>query len=73
MPSNKAIPYRYRHMPIGGGGYVTGFYFHPTDPHVMYCRTDIGGMYRFGHPSPQGRVLARPTCTATMTSRNGSA
>lgn len=44
-----ALPYRYRHMPIGGGGYVTGFYFHPTDPSVMYCRTDIGGMYRFDY------------------------
>ena len=44
-----SLPYRYRHMPIGGGGYVTGFYFHPTDPTVMYCRTDIGGMYRFDY------------------------
>ena len=43
------LPYRYRHMPIGGGGYVTGFYFHPTDPNVMYCRTDIGGAYRFDY------------------------
>lgn len=43
------LPYRYHHMPIGGGGYVTGFYFHPTDPNVMYCRTDIGGMYRFDY------------------------
>lgn len=43
------LPYRYRHMPIGGGGYVTGFYFHPADPKVMYCRTDIGGMYRFDY------------------------
>lgn len=49
MSITKAIPYRYRHMPIGGGGYVTGFFFHPTDPNVMYCRTDIGGMYRFDY------------------------
>ena len=39
----------YRHMPIGGGGYVTGFYFHPADDKVLYCRTDIGGMYRFDY------------------------
>ena len=45
----KPLPYRYRHLPIGGGGYVTGFFFHPTDPRVMYCRTDIGGMYRFDY------------------------
>lgn len=44
-----AIAYRYRHLPIGGGGYVTGFFFHPTDENVLYCRTDIGGMYRFDY------------------------
>lgn len=46
---NTAIPYEYRHLPVGGGGYVTGFYFHPADPRVMYCRTDIGGLYRFDY------------------------
>ena len=45
----RTIPYTYRHLPIGGGGYVTGFVFHPTDPDVMYCRTDIGGVYRFDY------------------------
>ena len=43
------VPYMYRHLPIGGGGYVTGFFFHPTDPNTFYCRTDIGGMYRFDY------------------------
>ena len=43
----QSVPYQYRHLPIGGGGYVTGFVFHPSDPSVMYCRTDIGGVYRF--------------------------
>lgn len=45
----QTVPYRYRHMPIGGGGYVTGFFFHPNDPRTMYCRTDIGGVYRFDY------------------------
>ena len=49
MISIKTLAYQYRHLPIGGGGYVTGFFFHPTDPDVMYCRTDIGGMYRFDY------------------------
>lgn len=45
----RILPYHYKHLPIGGGGYVTGFFFHPNDPGVMYCRTDIGGMYRFDY------------------------
>ena len=39
--------YRYRNLPIPGGGYVTGFGFHPKDDTVRYVRTDIGGAYRF--------------------------
>jgi hypothetical protein len=39
--------YRYRNMPIPGGGYVTGFAFHPKAEGVFYLRTDIGGTYRF--------------------------
>ena len=53
----RTLEYRYRHLPIGGGGYVTGFFFHPTDPQVMYCRTDIGGMYRFDHAAQEWRSL----------------
>lgn len=39
--------YRYRNMPIPGGGYVTGFSFHLHKEGVFYLRTDIGGAYRF--------------------------
>ncbi|MBQ8201179.1 MAG: exo-alpha-sialidase [Clostridia bacterium] len=43
----RCVPYKYRHIPIGGGGYVTGFFFsHGASP-ALYCRTDIGGMYRY--------------------------
>ena len=41
------IPYRYQHMPIGGGGYVTGLVFSEEREDILYARTDIGGIYRF--------------------------
>ncbi len=43
----KHIPYEYKNAPIPGGGYVTGFLFGQTHPDILFCRTDIGGAYRF--------------------------
>ena len=47
MAITARIPYIYRNAPIPGGGYVTGFLFHKKVPGLLYCRTDIGGTYRF--------------------------
>ncbi len=47
MKTTAQIPYTYRNAPIPGGGYVTGFVFHPHHSGILYCRTDIGGTYRF--------------------------
>jgi len=42
-----ALNYVYKSISIPGGGFVTGFVFHPTVENILYCRTDIGGCYRF--------------------------
>lgn len=41
-----AQSYTWRNVGIGGGGFVTGTVFHPTEPGLVYARTDVGGIYR---------------------------
>lgn len=45
----KETAYQYKNLPIPGGGYVTGFLFHPAKENIFYMRTDIGGSYRFDY------------------------
>ena len=53
----KRIRYEYKNAPIPGGGYVTGFLFDKTRPDVLFCRTDIGGTYRFDAKTEQWKSL----------------
>lgn len=43
--------YVYKPITVPGGGFVTGFVFHPEVPGILYCRTDIGGTYRYDYAS----------------------
>lgn len=43
----KEVAYHYKNLQIPGGGYVTGFLFHPTEKNILYLRTDIGGSYKY--------------------------
>jgi hypothetical protein len=38
---------RWSSVKFGGGGYVPGLIYHPTNPSLLYARTDVGGAYRW--------------------------
>lgn len=46
--------YIYKNCPIPGGGYVTGFI---SCENNLYCRTDIGGTYRYEETTDSWRSL----------------
>ena len=50
------VPYSFHHLRIVGGGFITGILFHPRIKTLAYCRTDIGGAYRWDEAS--GRWIA---------------
>ncbi|SDK28243.1 Por secretion system C-terminal sorting domain-containing protein [Catalinimonas alkaloidigena] len=43
----QAQTYRWRNVVMGGGGFVPGIVFSPTEPGLVYARTDVGGAYRW--------------------------
>ena len=42
-----SAPYIWATAPMGAGGFVDGFIYHPTEKGLMYARTDVGGAYRW--------------------------
>ena len=48
-PATPQQPYQWGSVPVRGGGFVPGIVIHPTTPGVRYCRTDMGGAYRWNN------------------------
>lgn len=42
-----SVPYQWSSVPIVGGGFVDGIICHPKVPDIRYCRTDMGGAYKW--------------------------
>ena len=40
-------PYQWKSVQMRGGGFVDGVIYHPTEKNLLYCRTDMGGAYKW--------------------------
>jgi hypothetical protein len=53
----QGLPYEWRTVAVGGGGFVSGILFHPNEPGLLYVRTDVGGAYRWDEPRQEWIAL----------------
>lgn len=47
----KAQAYQWKNVQIQGGGLVSGVIYNQTQKDLVYCRTDVGGAYRWDAPN----------------------
>ena len=50
-------PYTWRSVAVAGGGFVSGIHFHPTEPGLVYARTDVSGAFRWDVPRQEWMPL----------------
>lgn len=53
-----SVAYRFHHLQVVGGGFITGILFHPAVKGLAYCRTDIGGAYRWDDAARRWTALS---------------
>ncbi len=51
--------YTIKPVKLGGGGWVTGVVVHPGVDNLVYCRTDVGGAYRWDATNSRWTQLIR--------------
>ncbi len=56
-PLAHAAGYTWQSANIGGGGFVSGIVYHPTERNLVYARTDVGGAYRLNPSNGQWIAL----------------
>jgi len=49
--------YTWKSVQIHGGGFVDGIIYHPTEKNLLYCRTDMGGAYKWNAASASWQPL----------------
>ncbi|MBQ7683907.1 MAG: hypothetical protein IJT48_05415 [Bacteroidaceae bacterium] len=49
--------YRWGSLPFGAGGFVTGIITSPQEQNLMYCRTDVGGAFRWVEETQSWRPI----------------
>ena len=47
ISSGYCAAYTWKSVAVRGGGFVTGVIFHPLEQGLAYCKTDMGGAYRW--------------------------
>ncbi|MBQ7834596.1 MAG: hypothetical protein IJ385_02325 [Ruminiclostridium sp.] len=58
MKRSDDVRYTYKSLSVPGGGFVTGFVFHPSHKDLLYARTDVGGIYRYDFNLNQWHFLS---------------